>query len=585
MGFLLAQSVVVIDKAHTAVAKESTSSPTENNVPAKISSADSVSPSETPEAKSIHTTPAASNNPVNLNTNPAILSALSQPPAPGNKSETQALWKKQVGVAAYYNDELGMVTDLTYKQPVGTHQAAALEVEGGERIARVNATWGLAVNSENRIKVTAEHLQEKLDYDFASGRAQQWDGQNALGTGYQYLINNPYLDAVNLGSYYSHAGSKSLSDAAFTYDSAALTNSRRIAGANSGNVAAGISGHLWQQSQLSAALDYDVVNYDSHYQPDGDEDTRGFGSSFALEQRLLPRLKMNLNTDLRKPYNDYQGNVGWLLPPTHHAIFELAYFTNYTRSHTTERRFYSNGLRLNMNWDTATFNPDSKQYADYTVPSMNLTDWTSQAAVRMAEVLATTDQVSKDGGDNIIHIRHMQTTACPAVNEIKDEGNGSYSTSDGWFSLKHAKTSGDIVGFDEAREISDENGVSVVECLYYNHLLEDGYIDPTHTITLINANPNEYIETPIGTNWFSNDYSRATRCYGHTNNNHTVLDHDPGACTFEYDSERFAQSNAKMARKAFDKLHEKDRPAKAATLNQAAKSEALKQISHYRQKQ
>ena len=362
----------------------------------------------------------------------------------GGQVNYKILGPGSVGVGEYYDTTLGSITKVTASSYLGNdHNAGAIEVNGGPRIARLNLTYGLSFTDHQRVKLSAEYLEERLNYDFASGTSGHWDGQSAIGGGYDYLVNNHYLQSAGIAGYFAHANSRDLSDASFTQNGQQFTENRRIAGANTGNVHFDIAGHLWPYSRVSGGADYDTVHFNTRYN-NNDQNVHGFGGHAKVEQRLWPSVKVVAEGHWQQVDNDYLVGVNWLMPSPSGVQFELEGTTDYYDSLATNRHFYTNGVRLNANFGV----PEDQQktvYSDLSQAgsSENLLDWTRTPAVRMTEVLAVAD--SRVNGSLV-----QAVISCPDPGTISCTGS-SCTLPSGWTAVQTGVNEGDnAISFSQA---------------------------------------------------------------------------------------------------------------------------------------
>lgn len=366
-------------------------------------------------------------------------------------------------LGAYDDTTLGFIADVKAASYLGASQrnALALEVAGGPNEIRVNTTYGVTLTDNQRVKFTYEFLGQDLDFDFDSGTVSEWVFQNALGGDYAYLINNPYIEAVGVGGYYTHSGSKELSDKAI--DESRL-DKRRIAGANSGNVHADVVLRLWPHSRLTSGVDYDIVRYDSKYTASSN-DADGFGGHIKLEQRLLPQLKASASAQLQQIQRQYAGSLGWLMPSPAGMQFELVAISKYVDSMVTNRHFFTNGLRFN-----ASLNPGSRRYDDLDQgKQQSLLTWTRTPSVRMATVLAVADRHSGPGQVACLQPGEIEQVGGDEDNPIYGGHSWTQEAIEGLFSIE------DEVVFVSANY---EPNTGTAECVY-----EDTDTDDTLTLT------------------------------------------------------------------------------------------------------
>ncbi len=305
-------------------------------------------------------------------------------------------------IGAYGDKTLGFIAEVRLASYIGDSQryAGALEINAGPKIFRANATYGFDTTDNQRLKLTFDRLQQKLDFDFVTGTTSTWVGQNAIGAAYAFLFDNPYIESFDVGGYYAHSSSKTLSEQDIVFDpdlTIETADYRRIAGADAGNVHADIVLRLWPYSRLRGGIDYDSVKFDTKNRHG--KDINGAGGHVQLEQRLLPQLKAKFRTRLQQTQREYMGSVGWLLPSPKGMQLELEAITDYVDSRATAHDFFTSGGRLNIS-----LSPSTGVYSDFArQQQQNLLSWTQEPAVRMTEVLAIAD------GNAFDYIRPLTT--------------------------------------------------------------------------------------------------------------------------------------------------------------------------------
>lgn len=344
-----------------------------------------------------------------------------------NVDSSQLGWNGPLGFSTQYDNELGFIGDLKYNTGILADAfAGALELQGGERIARANATLGYAINPNNHVKLSVERLDEDLDFDFVDGTERHWDGQNAIGGAYEYVIPKGWLNALEVGGYHTHSFSKNLSDAV-TVDDLGVPSiaSRRIAGANSDNGSVSAAMRLWPMSRLKAGVDYDKVNYDTKYVDDDTVNTKGFGGHANLEQVVSDRTKVVVGGEVRKPFNDFDGEIDYLIPSAPNRRMEVGLTSNYTHSKTTTNDYFTNGVTFRMSMGVPTANPNNGSYKDFAAPQiMDIGTWVGEPAVRMPEVLAIADGTGYSTAPGYGY--------CPPASSLQwDASTNTYVTQDG----------------------------------------------------------------------------------------------------------------------------------------------------------
>ncbi|MBY0378722.1 MAG: hypothetical protein K2Q33_09205 [Gammaproteobacteria bacterium] len=362
---------------------------------------------------------------------------------------------------------LGPIVELKSAMSFNPEQAGALEVAGGTQVLRINATYGIALNDNNRLKLTTEYLRENLDFSFYTGDTYQWVQQGAIGASYQYLLESNTFKSLEIGSHYSHAPSKDLSTKTIAYtDGSTLTDYRRIAGGNDLNGIAETTLQLWRNSLLTVGTDYDQVRYDTKYEIQHGHDAQGFGGHFRLEQPLKNNIDLQLQSTVSQLYDTYGLGLNWIWHSTQTKVLSTGINSSYTQDHTTERNFWVNAFNLNIVWDTtsntpSTFSEDKPSHP----PRQSLLSWTQIPAVRMPDVLAISDEriTTTSPSNPFIPV----AGACPLGLDLQyNNVTGQYSANGGWYqSYPQSSTMGGAYAvFDSANIMGDPSGE--IECLY-----------------------------------------------------------------------------------------------------------------------
>ena len=186
--------------------------------------------------------------------------------------------------------------------------------ELGENNYRINGTFGALICPQHLIKFSGEYLGQRLGYHFSSGVHHRWMHQDAVGAQYKYLVNGCWIDSVDFDATYSFAHSHTLKDVncpigITPITTTATTLSRHIAGSHAYSFSAGATVLPWCDATLYGALIYDHVEYDRKFQHD--KCTSGVGGSITFTQRLWNNFAVNFETEIRQPFNYYEGSIDW----------------------------------------------------------------------------------------------------------------------------------------------------------------------------------------------------------------------------------------------------------------------------------
>src|SRR5436190_2712628 len=288
---------------------------------------------------------------------------------------------------------LGPTAKGTYTSTFNDYTAFSVLGEAGFKNLRVGGTLAWELQTNQRIKVSAEYLAQELTYSFFSGNTNQWVDQGALGAAYQYDLAYAYHPVFNLSAYASHAPNKSLSAVTGTYTSNGVLQSfvdnRRIAGSNAAGISPGMSFEPWIGTRIGAELNYDNVRYDTRYE--SDENATGFGGTLRLNQVLTDSVELGLLAAVRQPFNNYQADLTW-----HHVPNMPNLALGLEGAYTVGKNELPNSYNVLV---TVSYDLDKRgvSVANYKgdlkgeMPNDPLVSWAADPAVYMPQVLAITD--------------------------------------------------------------------------------------------------------------------------------------------------------------------------------------------------
>ncbi len=431
-------------------------------------------------------------------------SAIQPAPIQANYSDTGShlFSSGTLSTGGYYDTTLGAFADGKLSAYLGgsDQHAVALEFVGGANQYRVNTTYGFALTDNQRIKLTYDYLTQYHNFKFDLGDTNRWVKQHAVGGAYAYLFDNPYVESIEVGGYYSTSPSQGLSTQTETTDTTIKTNERRIAGATSWHAYTDLALRLWPHSRLIGGMDYDYVNFDT--QNSNTKTVNGVGGHVQVEQRVLPQVKVTGMARFQQQQREYLGSVGWLLPSLHGMQLELAAVTDYIDSIATKRHFFINGARLSVALGTS-----NGRYAELDDNGkQSLLAWVRTPAVRMNDVLAIAD-----GKSQFLDIdpQYESKTLIPEANRIRcsanKDGDGNVTSitcisDDGLW--KGTVTEVDYEGLDAL--VDEETGevlvnLKFIEAIYIpdgtEHLLMAKYKDPgTLFEATLTSNSNSYLQ-------------------------------------------------------------------------------------------
>lgn len=299
---------------------------------------------------------------------------------------------------------LGPTARIGVTSTLNDYTAYNLAGEAGIKNFRIGGTLGWNLAANQRFKVSAEYLWQKITYAFFSGNTDKWVDQGALGAAYQYDFEYNFHPQFDLSAYASHAPSKSLSTVTGNFTNAQgslvpFTDTRRIAGSNGAGIAPGLAVMPWQGGRVSAELNYDSVRYNNKYV--SNKDAIGIGGTIGLNQAITDNLGLGLAAAVRQPFNNYAASLSWSNVP-YFGMWALSLFGDYTVGKNSLPNTYNVGLSADYFLDqrcghavpVSLKGENLKGEATTTMQPYhdNLLAWTGDPAVYMPQVLAIVDE-------------------------------------------------------------------------------------------------------------------------------------------------------------------------------------------------
>ena len=330
----------------------------------------------------------AANNP---SINPTHVGAPSSETDNANFNSQAFGWHGPFTATGYYSSKLGSFLDLKYVNDLNNTNTFAFELGFGSDQFRIGGTWAHELTLKQRFKITLEHLAQNIQFNYVTGSDGQWVGQNAIGAGYQYLLQKRWISSIEATAYYADAENANLGEKKFkAANGTPMIDQRRMAGARSTGFSAGVHMQPWSSGLIGVALNYDSVVYDTKYEP-GD-DTSGIGGTISFDQIVTPRFKFGLMASDRKPWSQYSANVTWLAPSWAGTRLQLGVVASHITGDIPESGDNRLGLQLLYTWGG---DPMVSPLL-YTVPTLNgptsLLAYVNTPAVHMPQVLVVKDE-------------------------------------------------------------------------------------------------------------------------------------------------------------------------------------------------
>ncbi|WP_298624588.1 Ig-like domain-containing protein [uncultured Legionella sp.] len=326
---------------------------------------------------------------------------------PNQTLQMLSLNNKQLGMSGpldlgiTYSDLTGTYFNAQYALPIGEKLALNALGEYGSNQYRINGTVGYSLSELSQIKVTAERFDQRLPFLFDSGNIKSRVHQDAYGLRFQQLFNLPLIQGFNAGTYYAKADNKSLDPIIFSSNGSncggfnaglQCINYRNIAGARSAGIDMGLDMLLAPSTLVSGNVYYDEVHYNTILSLLPYHNRNGIGAGIRINQLLNERIKIMGEATAREIYDTYQTGISWL-PKKQKIGMELSLLGQYITSHNATPDNRSISLQISL------FGDANKRYDErYPAGDQQLNSilqWTKTPAVKMQQVLAIAEQITK----------------------------------------------------------------------------------------------------------------------------------------------------------------------------------------------
>ncbi|MGB6976113.1 MAG: hypothetical protein WBE18_01455 [Gammaproteobacteria bacterium] len=290
-----------------------------------------------------------------------------------------------------HSDPFGYILNGHWTNYLTPHNAFGFELDFGPNEFRLGGTWGHALTQQQRFKITAEHLAQRPNYGFVAQNDTQWQGQNAFGVTYQYLLDTQYVKAFNVSTYAATAENESFYQTIFTQNQQTFTDIPKSNGANSYGATTGLALQFWPTGLIDVAANYDNVHYNPQYVPA--PNNQGLGATVGFAQLITDRVQFSASASDHQAYNQFQAKLAWLTytrPGRHLEVAALGSRIEGDIPTGSDNRL---GLSLAYSWGG---DPNGVAFV-YSLPITNnaydLSNWTAEPAVHLPDVLAVKDEL------------------------------------------------------------------------------------------------------------------------------------------------------------------------------------------------
>lgn len=278
---------------------------------------------------------------------------------------------------------------------INSEAAFSILGEVGTRNFRGNGTIAFQVDN-NYFKVSADLLTQKLRFRNIKDR-RIWVHQEAYGAAYAYNYNCGILSTFDFDGYYARAHNKKFSDIVTRTPNLTTTTlevetvKRAISGASAYGFGAGVTLEPFCDTTVSVALNWDSIDYRTHHRHLGRK--TGFGGTVLLRQQLFDSVVLDLKGSWRRPYDDYQAALNWLVcgcSPCDRASIGL--FGGYTHSRYGVPKVGNVGVQVGYVFgNECCYDPCEIDPCCEPCNTFDLVAWAARPAVYIPVVLATQD--------------------------------------------------------------------------------------------------------------------------------------------------------------------------------------------------
>lgn len=280
----------------------------------------------------------------------------------------------------------------------------SIGAEGGSNNMRFNGTFGYFLSPKIHFKCTIEQLNQRVTYNFTSGKLRKWMHQYAAGGVIQYAFFHRWLESVELYGSYADCRGRHLKSHPCCVQKTNMLDQvcRNIAGGKDSFAGFGITMQPWRRAIFSLAADYDYVTYKRKLALNN-LTTSGFGGTAKLHQEFDCGISIDLKGELRRPFNYFEGALNWTSVHPF-GILTFGFYTGYTHGRDHLPNNWTSGILISADFGGMPFfsnylgcnstpcvrgcclNPS------YPVDS-ELIAWIATPAVRMPTVLAISEEV------------------------------------------------------------------------------------------------------------------------------------------------------------------------------------------------
>ncbi len=327
------------------------------------------------------------NQPVALQTNPSSPLTALQLPLNSQQLGINGPW--QFGVEK--SSQFGWIVNNKFLHVLDNNQQAlGLELDIGSLENREAITLGTLFGAHQKIKFTAERLEQRIPIYFMRHEETPSIPQYAGGVAYEYITSDHALiRSIEMGGYYSYAQTQNYSPQNDIINHQTFLDLKQVIGGQANGLHLGANVYPWSHAILAATLNYDDIYFPvqstmSLLNPNTFRSQMGYTVQF---NQLFHEnhLQFQCSASQRSIYNEYTGSIGWLDQLKGGSIVSMnaifAHIENFYIPFNDDRI----GLQLNWKWEAP--KSTSTRLSLFKGMPDDLSVWTNHPAVKMDNVL------------------------------------------------------------------------------------------------------------------------------------------------------------------------------------------------------
>lgn len=210
-----------------------------------------------------------------------------------------------------YSNQYGPLIKAHMENLMTKSTAGSFLFYGGQKKFRLGLTVAQQLGANQRLRLGLQNLSQRPTMKFASGdKSDYWVAQLAIGSTYQILLHNKWIEGVQVFGNFAHTRSTTFWSPQVIINGQKFNNQRRIAGGRYYGAGTGVTLTPWPGSQIELDANYDQVRFPTEFQTHNN-DTKGFGFSGRIAQQLPWQLNFYVQGADRSTFADYETGLQW----------------------------------------------------------------------------------------------------------------------------------------------------------------------------------------------------------------------------------------------------------------------------------